>query len=90
MKTIKFIYLFATISFFALIPLNVEARDCSDPKGFHEKMMCKIEGKDFSLAEKKKDNALAESTESGEKGNIIGDIFKKIKHLGGKNIGEEG
>ena len=86
MKTIKFIFLFASISFFALIPLSVEARDCTDPQGFHEKLMCKMEGNDISLGGKKKeDNAL-----SGEKGSMIGDFFKKIKTFGGKNIGEEG
>ena len=90
MKAIKFIFLFSAISFFALIPLGVEARDCSDPKGFHEKLMCKVENKDFTLGEKK-DNALTESDSSDEKEeSTIGNFFKKIKNFGGKNIGEEG
>ena len=41
MKTIKIIILLATISLFTSVPYHAaEARDCSDPKKFHEKMMC--------------------------------------------------
>ena len=37
--------LLATISLFTSVPYDaVEARDCSNPKGFHEKMMCKLTG----------------------------------------------
>ena len=41
MKNIKIMFLFASITFFASIPLSVEAaeRDCTDPQGFHEKMI---------------------------------------------------
>ena len=45
MKTIKIILLLTTISLFTSIPYGVaEARDCSNPKGFHEKMVCKLAG----------------------------------------------
>ena len=45
MKTIKIILLLTTISLFTSIPYGaVEARDCSNPNGFHEKMMCKLSG----------------------------------------------
>ena len=45
MKTIKVILLLTTISLFTSIPYGaVEARDCSNPKGFHAKMMCKLSG----------------------------------------------
>jgi len=36
MKTVKIIILLATISLFTSVPYDAaEARDCSDPKGFH-------------------------------------------------------
>ena len=45
MKTIKTIMLLGAISLFTSIPYGaVEAGDCSNPKGFHEKMMCKLKG----------------------------------------------
>ena len=79
MKTIKIIILLATISLFTSVPYDAaEARDCSDPKGFHAKMMCKISGdsvsSDTSDKPKKKSNGL----------------WQKIKNFGGKNIGEAG
>ena len=79
MKTIKIIILLATISLFTSVPYDAaEARDCSDPKGFHAKMMCKITGdsvsSDSSDKPKKKSNG----------------FWQKIKNFGGKNIGEAG
>ena len=45
MRTIKIILLFTILSLFTPISYNLaEARDCSNPKGFHEKMMCKLSG----------------------------------------------
>ena len=45
MKTIKIILLLTTISLFTSVPYGVaEAGDCSNPKGFHAKMMCKLTG----------------------------------------------
>jgi len=45
MKTIKIILLLTIISLFTSIPYGVaKAADCSDPKGFHAKMMCKLAG----------------------------------------------
>ena len=83
MKTIKIIILFTAITVFTSVSYNAaEARDCSDPKGFHEKMMCKISSdsvsSDTSGKPKKK------KSKSGES------IWKKIKNFGGKNIGEAG
>ena len=79
MKTIKIIILLATISLFTSVPYDAaEARDCSDPKGFHEKMMCMVTGdsvsSDTSDKPKKKSNG----------------FWQKIKNFGGKNIGEAG
>ena len=59
MKTIKIILLFTTISLFTSVPYGVaEARDCSNPKGFHAKMMCKLSGSSGSSA------TAAETTET--------------------------
>ena len=79
MKTIKITMLLAAISLFTSVPYDaVEARDCSDPKGFHAKMMCMVSGNsvssDTSDKPKKKSNGL----------------WQKIKNFGGKNIGEAG
>ncbi len=80
MKTIKIIILLASISIFTSVPYNVaESRDCSNPKGFHEKMMCKLlpgdsVSSDTSDKPKKKSNG----------------FWQKIKNFGGKNIGEAG
>jgi hypothetical protein len=49
MKTIKIIILLATISLFTSVPYDAaEARDCSDPKKFHEKMVCMVTGDSVS------------------------------------------
>ena len=79
MKTIKITMLLAIISLFTSVPYDaVEARDCSDPKGFHAKMMCKITGNTVS-------------SDSSDKTKKEGDSFwQKIKNFGGKNIGEAG
>ena len=79
MKTIKITMLLATIFLFTSVPYDaVEARDCSDPKGFHAKMMCKITGNTVS-------------SDSSDKPKKEGDSFwQKIKNFGGKNIGEPG
>ncbi len=80
MKTMKIIILLATISLFTSVPYDAAkaARDCSDPKGFHEKMMCMVTGdsvsSDTSDKPKKKGNG----------------FWQKIKNFGGKNIGEAG
>ena len=54
MKTIKVILLLTTISLFTSVPYGVaEAGDCSNPKGFHAKMMCKLTGSSASAVETK-------------------------------------
>ena len=76
LKRIKIIFLLGTISLITLIPYGpVEARDCSNPKGFHAKMMCKLSGSYVPADKaKKKSNG----------------FWQKIKNFGGKNIGEAG
>ena len=82
MKTIKIIILFTAVTLFTSVSYNAaEARDCSDPKGFHQKMMCKVTGnKDKIIPDKPKK----------EKSNYGENLWKKIKNFGGKNIGEAG
>ena len=54
MKTIKIAILFTTMSLFTFTSYNTaEARDCSNPKGFHAKMMCKLSGSSVTAAETK-------------------------------------
>ena len=73
MKTIKIILLFATIALFTSVPLVVEAaeaKDCSQFKKLHKKLMCKAGG--YS-----KDKNEGESF--NEKYNSLADIIKKFK-----------
>ena len=45
MKIIRIITLLITIPLLSSITYtSAIARDCSDPKGFHAKMMCKLSG----------------------------------------------
>ena len=78
----KIIILLATISLFTSVPYDAAkaARDCSDPKGFHAKMMCTISGDSVS-------SDTSTSDKPKKKGN---GFWQKIKNFGGKNIGEAG
>jgi len=52
MKITKIILLLTVISILTSVPYGVaNARDCSNPKGFHEKMMCKLSGSSASAVE---------------------------------------
>ena len=54
MKTLKIILLLTIISFFSSLASKATARDCSNPKGFHEKLMCSMSGNsDKSTSETK-------------------------------------
>ena len=44
MKITKITLVLASIVFFTSFSFNAKARNCSDPQGFHEKMMCKVQG----------------------------------------------
>ena len=69
--------LLGTISLFTSIPYGVaEARDCSNPKGFHAKMMCKLSGSSGS------------SVTTGEAKKKSNGFFKKLKNFGGTKVGE--
>ena len=84
MKTVKTMLLLTTISFFISIPFSAEARDCSNPKGFHEKMMCKMGKTEGGFGNSDS------STTGGTLKEKSGGFWKKIKNFGGKNIGEPG
>ena len=80
MKIIKVITLLVAIPLLSSITYtSANARDCSNPKGFHEKMMCKVTG-----------NSVSSSTSEKPKKKKGGSLWEKIKNFGGKNIGEAG
>tara|TARA_B100000029_G_scaffold90095_1_gene79955 strand:+ start:517 stop:762 length:246 start_codon:yes stop_codon:yes gene_type:complete len=80
----KFIKGMILVLFLSTFTLNTAyaACDCSDPKGFHCKMTCKLKGEGSSSETK--------TTSDDSDGSGIGGIWKKIKNFGGKNIGSEG
>ena len=99
MKTTRIVILLAVISLFTTSPyLAAEARDCSNPDGFHEKLMCKKwKWKMPTLKKKSQDSEGASTSENTEekkkeekKKGVIGGIWNKIKSFGGKKMGEPG
>ena len=75
--------LLGAISLFTSIPYGaVEARDCSNPKGFHEKMMCKLKGSSGSTvtAAETKEIKETKETNTGD-----GKVSWIKKFLGKKN-----
>tara|TARA_B110001454_G_C12395154_1_gene298484 strand:- start:61 stop:306 length:246 start_codon:yes stop_codon:yes gene_type:complete len=72
------------IVLFSLLNFNIAyaETDCSNPKGFHQKLVCKAKGFDM------KSSSDSENTSGVKK--KVGGIWHKIKTFGGKNIGEEG
>ena len=90
MKIIKILTLLGAISFFNSVSFNAHAEtDCSDPKGFHAKAVCKIKGMtSISASSNKIEKSSTSDNSSKKKG--IGGIWKSIKNFGGKNIGEPG
>ena len=102
MKIIKIILLFATIVFFTSIPLKAKAGhegkysaiDCTKAIKLHEKIVCKMRGEDTPSSVAKDEKPKKKKEKSSEvKKKIEGDfksLWKRIKNLGGKNIGEEG
>ena len=76
MKILRIITLLITIPLLSSITYSSATdRDCSDPKGFHAKLMCLGRGSSGS-EEKKKKNPDS--------------LWNKIKNFGGKNVGEAG
>ena len=86
MRTMKKLLLLVTILFFTSTPFTAYAEtDCSDPKGFHAKAVCKLKGMTSGSSSSK----TKKSSESSIKKNA-GSIWQKIKNFGGKNVGEPG
>ena len=48
MKLSKLIILLTAISFFSSIPYAAKAKDCSNAKGFHAKLMCQLGSKKYA------------------------------------------
>tara|TARA_B100000029_G_scaffold421416_1_gene427678 strand:+ start:139 stop:381 length:243 start_codon:yes stop_codon:yes gene_type:complete len=72
MKIISKITLLVTITLFSFTA--VEARDCKNPKGFHEKLTCKLQGVSGD----------SKTTQTGDSSKGNGELFNKIKKLLGK------
>ena len=99
MKTTRIVILLAVITLFTTSPyIAAEARDCSNPEGFHEKLMCKKWKLKMPTFKKKQEDSEGASTsknteenkkEENKKG-VIGSVWEKIKNFGGKKIGEPG
>ena len=83
MKSVKRMLLLAAVVFFTSVPFAVEARDCSDLKKLHKKLMCKA-GSDRYDSERSATAVIADKVEKekgepfNEKYDSIADIFKKI------------
>ena len=93
--------MFASIVFFASIPLKAKAGhdgesytiDCATAVKLHEKAICKMRGEDTpsntasntAKKEKPKKKEVKKKIECEMKS-----LWKKLKNFGGKNIGEEG
>ena len=92
MKIIKTIILLATIAVLTSVPYSIaEARDCSDPKGFHQKLMCQKLFQSFKVPKFKSSSSDTTVTSEPEgKKSGIGGIWQKIKNFGGKKVGEPG
>ena len=94
MKTVRIVIFLAVISLFTTSPyIGAQARDCSNPEGFHEKLMCKKWNLKMPTLKKKSENSedasTSEKTEENKKKGISG-IWNKIKNFGGKKMGEPG
>jgi len=88
MTMYKKILFILSVIMFTSISYNVAnaTRDCSDPKGFHAKAVCKFQNRSFMGQSSSKDSTNTIEKKQG----LIGGFFKKIKNFGGKKIGEEG
>ena len=75
MKIINKLLLLVTLTLFS--STIVEARDCNNPKGFHEKLTCKLQG--FSG-----NSQTTQAEGSTNLSNDKGELFGKIKKFLGK------
>ena len=83
MKTLRVIIFLAVVSLFTTSHFNAaEARDCSNPEGFHQKMMCKLSGVSIGSSSgetKKKVKKTKKEPKEPKKKITLVDVFKKIK-----------
>ena len=83
MKIIKNILLVSVIFIFTSGFYNsAKARDCSNPEGFHQKMMCKLSGVSIGSSSgetKKKVKKTKKEPKEPKKKITLVDVFKKIK-----------
>ena len=95
MKVIKIILLLTATSFFSSIPFSAStAKDCSEFKILsHEWNTCKLSWEttktNTDSAKTNQDEKNETAGDENEKGSFFG-IFKKIREIGGKNIGQPG
>jgi len=84
MKILRILTLIITIPLLSSVTFaSANARDCSNPKGFHEKMMCKVQSIKTSKSSESTDEIKSERTCSDS-------LWGKIKCFGGKKVGEPG
>ena len=77
MKTTKILLLLTTISFFTAITTSANAaRDCANPRGFHDKMMCKLTGQSVAST----DSSTSSSNVSGERCKTFACVWKRAKN----------
>jgi len=79
MKNVKSILILSSIIYLTSFSINTAeaARDCSNPKNFHEKMMCKLSGAISDKEELKTEKNSNDSNDTGEKTSV----FKKLKKV---------
>ena len=75
MKIIKIIFLLTALCFFTSVPFVVKAKDCSDLKKIHKKLMCKAGSDKYDETKTKKKKAES----FNKKYNSLADIIKKLK-----------
>ena len=85
MKLFKTITLALCILSFTGTTINAVETDCDNPKGFHQKMVCKIKGSGSSS-----DQVSSTEEKKTNEGGFLKKIKHKIKTFGGENVGSEG
>ena len=76
--------LFSALFIFLSVPYNTaKARDCDNPKGLHEKIVCQKHGSSPDLGPDE-----ATLNDALKKEGKLGKFWKKLKVLGGDKIGE--
>ena len=84
MKILKIILLLTIVSFSSALIAKAAERDCSNPKGFHEKLMCAMSGssdestsKTKEVKKTKKSSILQKFDEWNKSNDSLSDVIKK-------------